>query len=215
MSFLESPPFPGCPSFGFTSEPMYSVTVVQRGAGSESRNRNWAYPLHRYTATVGPRVEAEIAELLEFWHAVGGTATGFRFKDGVDYMSCRIGETPAATDQPLVVADLSASPDEYQITKRYTWGSKSQDRPIYKPVSGTLLIADGGVIKTEGVDYAIDYATGRVSLLFVPAGSPDELTWGGEFDVPVRFDSEFPVEIYQKRIQSVQFVLRELKLADV
>jgi len=214
MDFLETPPFPGCPSFGFTSEPMYSVTIVQRGSGGESRNRNWAYPLHRYTATVGPRVQAEIAELLEFWHAVGGTAVGFRFKDGVDYLSCRIGETPAATDQPLVL-DPSVSPDAYQLTKRYVWGSRYQDRPIKKPISGTITIADGGVIKSEGSDYTIDYTTGLVSLLFSPASSPEDLTWGGEFDVPVRFDSEFPVEIYERRIQSVQFVLRELRRAEL
>jgi uncharacterized protein (TIGR02217 family) len=210
MDFLEYR-FPVCPSFGFVSEPMYSVTVIERASGVERRNRNWSYPLHRYTATVGPRVEAEIAELLEFWHAVGGAALGFRFKDGVDYRSCRINETIAATDQPLVLA-AGSSPEEYQLVKRYTWATREQDRPIYKPVEGTVVIADGGVPKTEGVHYTVDTTTGRVSLLFTPAGT---LTWGGEFDVPVRFDSEFPVELYNLRIQSVQFVLRELRQAEV
>jgi uncharacterized protein (TIGR02217 family) len=205
--FLESPVFPQCPSFGYTSLPMYSVTPIERASGVETRNRNWEYPLHRFDCTVGPRDEEAIAELLEFWHAVGGMAYGFRFSDGVDYKSCRINEAISATDCPLLVVN-GESPEVYQLIKRYTFGARTQDRVIYKPVQGTILIADGGVLKTEAVDYTIDYATGRVGLLFSPAGS---LTWGGEFDVPVRFDSEFPVELVDKRIQSVSFALRELR----
>jgi hypothetical protein len=75
-------------------------------------------------------------------------------------------------------------------------------------VTGTVLLADEGVLKTEGADYTIDYSTGRVAILFPPEGT---LTWGGEFDVPVRFDSEFPVELMDKRIQSASFLLRELR----
>jgi len=205
--FLESPVFPQCPSFGYSSEPMYSVTPIERASGTETRNRNWAFPLHRFNCTVGPRAEEDIAELLEFWHAVGGMAYGFRFSDGVDYKSCRIQEDVTATDGPLLVV-AGESPEVYQLTKRYTYGARTQDRPIYKPVSGTILIADNGTLKTEMTHYTIDYATGRVSLLFAPAGM---LTWGGEFDVPVRFDSEFPVELIDRRIQSVSFVLRELR----
>lgn len=211
MDFLETPAFPACPSFGFIAEPMYSVTVIERASGIERRNRNWTYPLHRYTASVGPRGEEEVAEILEFWHAVGGRAIGFRFRDGVDYQSCRINETPADDDQPLLLV-AGSSPPEYQLVKRYTAGARDQDRPILKPLAGTILIADGGVPKAETTDYTIDYTTGRVSLLFTPAGT---LTWGGEFDVPVRFDSEFPVEIFDKRIQSVSFVLRELRAAEL
>jgi uncharacterized protein (TIGR02217 family) len=211
--FIEDPPFPACASFGFTSEPMYSVTPIERASGVETRNRNWSRPLHRYTATVGPRVEADIAEALEFWHAVGGTAYGFRFHDAVDYKSCRINETVSPLDQPLIV-DPSISPEVYQLTKRYVLGSHYQSREIYKPIIGTIRIADAGVEKLEGTDWSLDYATGLVTLNFVPANSPGDLTWGGEFHVPVRFDSEFPVEIQNRRIQSVSFTLRELRRAN-
>lgn len=205
--FLESPVFPQCPSFGYTSEPMYSVTPIERASGVETRNRNWEYPLHRFNCTVGPRAEENIAELLEFWHAVGGWAYGFRFNDGIDNKSCRIQSDPTSLDCPLLLV-AGTSPEEYQLIKRYTFGARTQDRPIYKPIEDTILIADNGVLKAETSDYTIDYATGRVSLLFTPAGT---LTWGGEFDVPVRFDSEFPVELVNKRIQSVTFMLRELR----
>jgi len=212
MSFVEVS-FPALPSFGYIAEPRYNVTVIQRAGGHERRNANWSYPLHRYTVTVGPRADADIATLLEFWHAMGGTAYGFRFKDFADYKSCKATDTVSATDQPLVVRD--SSPITYQLTKWYTTGASAspilriQSRPITKPVNGTISIADNGTLKTETTHYTIDYTTGVVTLLFVPAG---ELTWGGEFDVPARFDSEFPVEILSRRVQSVEVAVAEIRV---
>ncbi len=208
--FLETPRFPACLSFGFTSTPMYSVAIIERASGVETRNRNWSRPLSTYTATVGPRSEDDVQEALEFYHAVGGRAYGFRFKDAADFLSCRVGETPTMLDQPLELAP-GLSPDEYQLPKEYTAGSLTQVREIYKPVEGTILIADAGVLKTETTHYVIDYTTGLVSFLYSPAGA---LTWGGEFDVPVRFDSDFPVELTNLRIQSTQFTLKELRTID-
>lgn len=207
--FLETPRFPACPKYGVTSEPDYSVTVIRRASGHERRNRDWSRPLTRITITVGPgpRADDEVQELLEFWHAVGGSVMGFRYKDEADYKSCRVSGTPARTDQPLVAA--LGSPSGYQLTKRYTFGAQTQDREIYKPVAGTILIADGGTLKTETTHYTIDYTTGIVSLLFTPSGA---LTWGGEFDIPVRFDSSFPVEQVSFQIQSVSFSLQELRV---
>jgi len=209
LTFLETPRFPGCPSFGYLSRPEYSVSAVERASGVESRNRNWSLPLHRFTMTVGPRVEAEIQELLDWWHAVGGAAYGFRFKDAADYKSCRAGLEPTASDCPLV--PLGTTPETYQMVKRYTIGALSQDREIYKPVEDTIMIADGGVAVSES-SYTVDYTLGIVSFGYVPSGL---LTWGGEFDVPVRFDSEFPVEIQNRKIESVSFELRELRRANL
>ena len=62
------------------------------------------------------------------------------------------------------------------------------------PSSGTIVLSGGGTV---------DYTTGLVTG---GAGG----TWGGEFDVPVRFDSGFPVEISNQRIESVTFALQEL-----
>lgn len=205
MSFLETPAFPGCPSFGFVSQPDYSTQIARVQSGREVRNRLWARPLNRYTLTVGPRMEAEIYELLEFWHAVGGQECGFRFKDWADFKSCAIYAEPAATDQPLVLD--SESDNSYQLVKRYTKGARSQDRDILKPVSPIMVAADG-VALTLGADYSVDYTTGIVTLAAPNSGL---LTWGGEFEVPVRFESDFPIEIVNKEVQSVSMTLLELR----
>lgn len=207
--FLESPRFPGCPSFGFTSDAEYSVAVIEQASGVESRNRNWSRPLHHYTASL-LRAEADVQDVLEFYHAVGGRAYGFRFKDYADYKSCKVHETVSATDQPLIL-DTTQSPDAWQLVKDYNAGDRSQRRELYKPVAGTVLIADNGTPKTEGVDYTVDYTTGLVALSFTPSGT---MTWGGEFDVPCRFDSGFPLELVNQRVQGASFTLRELRRAN-
>jgi uncharacterized protein (TIGR02217 family) len=207
MDFLEDPPFPVCPSFGFTSEPMYRVTVVTTSGGQERRNRHWSRPLHRYTASVNPRGQEEVAEVLRFWHAVNGRAIGFRFKDFVDFKSSSIEDPVSFLDQPLSVQSLSAN--TYQLVKNYTVGALTQSREIFKPIAGTILLASGGTELTEGADWTLDASTGIVTLSVPASGT---LSWGGEFHVPVRFDSEFPVEIVNKQIQGCQFMLMELRL---
>jgi uncharacterized protein (TIGR02217 family) len=207
MEFLETPAIPACPKFGATSEPDYSVTITATAGGWEYRNLNTAESLTRVNITVGPgpELDEEVQELLEFWHALGGPHIGFRYRNHADYKSCRVRGTPSSTDQPLVL--ISGS--DYQITKRYTAGAQSRDRAIKKPAESTILIADAGTLKTPTTHYTIDDTTGIVSILFSPVG---DLTWGGEYDIPVRFDSSFPVEQLQWRVQSVSFSLKEFRV---
>lgn len=206
--FIESPRFPACPKFGHTSFPDYSVTAIRTASGWETRNANWEQTLPRFEITVGPGPDLidEVQELLEFWHALGGPEIGFRYKDPTDYKSCRIQNTYTAEDQPLV--QISGS--TYQLTKRYTAGSQTRDRKIRKPVTNTILIADDGSIKTETSHYTIDYATGIVTLLFSPVSTGD-LTWGGEFDVAVKFERELPIQILDHFSHSTSFTLQSLR----
>ena len=206
-SFLETPRFPGCPSFGYVVNPRYSTTVTTLASGREFRNRNWARPLIEVEVTVGPRRQEEIEELLEFWHAVGGQELGFRFKDESDYKSCRLGDDPSADDQPFLL--IVGSPGGYQLVKQYTFGSRTQLRYISKPVQGTISVAnDSGVVQAPAT-WSIDYATGLLETRVGFVGTP--ASWGGEFDVPMRFNSEFPIQLMDHEIQSVTFTLLELR----
>lgn len=204
--FLESPRFPSCPAFGHLSVPAYSVTITEMSSGRERRNRNWARPLHQYSITIGPQLEEHVDELLEFYHALGGQECGFRYKDLADFKSCRKSQAATALDQEAEF--IPGSPGGYQLVKSYFAGVRSQTRAILKPVAGTLAIADNGVAKAEGSDWVMDYTTGIFQIFFVPAGI---VSWGGEFDVPCRFDSDFPIEIVSHRINSVAITLKELR----
>jgi len=70
------------------------------------------------------------------------------------------------------------------MVKRYTSGSNTQDRIIRKPVSGTCT----ALVSAAPVTHSIDYTTGIITIASAPAAS--NITWAGEFDVPMRFDSD-------------------------
>jgi uncharacterized protein (TIGR02217 family) len=204
MSFIETPRFPKCPSFGYTSTPKYSVTITRTISGAERRNRNWSRPLLRFDCTVGPRGEEDVQEILEFWHAMGGPEVGFRFRDYLDYKTVRVHQSITPFDQLLD----PITPTTFQLVKGYTVGARTQLRKIHKPVSGTIRVSENGVEITQGLDWNLNYATGLLTIVGTPAGP---IRWGGEFDVPVRFDSEFPVELMDSKIESVQFALTEIR----
>ncbi len=204
MAFLESPRFEGCPTYGYVASPIFSTGVWRSRSGREVRNSYWSAPLHRIQLTIVDR-DPVIDELAEYYYAMGGEWIGFRAKNWANYNSSRPGQDFTALDQPLVFVD-EGSASYWQLTKRYTKGAYSRDMDIYKPLAG-ILIADNGVVKDPS-DYDVDLTTGRVGLGFTPAGT---LTWGGEFDLPVRFDGEFPIEIINRSVDSVSFGLMELR----
>jgi uncharacterized protein (TIGR02217 family) len=200
--FLESPRFPGCPSFGFQFRPRFNTEKIVNAAGRELRFQFWDYPLHDCQVTVGPRKDDEIDEILAFFYAVGGEYYGFRFKNHGEFKTCKPSETPAGTDQPTLAGSVA---NTYQLIKRYTAGSNVQNRPIYKPVASSLLIYDGGV---PASNYTVNATTGLITFTVAPSGA---VTWGGEFDVPMRFSGDFPIQIIDKRAHTVSFMLEELR----
>lgn len=209
MSTL-TPVFPECPGYGFTAQPQYLVNIVRRDGGYERSDRRWSRPLNTYNAVpMGPRDEAVIQNILYFWHAMGGMATVFAFKDWTDYKSCPTWGTPAATDCPLVAVSLDSG-TAYQLTKEYTVGALHGFREIYKPVGSTILVANAdGDAQT---DWLVDQDTG----LLKPGGSfvGTPTTWGGEFNIPVRFNSNLAAQIADKQMQSAEFSLCEKRLTE-
>ncbi|MBA3562900.1 MAG: DUF2460 domain-containing protein [Gammaproteobacteria bacterium] len=202
------PRFPACPTFGFTSTPDYSVTVIELANGRRRINRNWYYPLHVYSAVpLGEQPEADIETVLRFWHAVGGRSGRFTFKDWVDFRSCPVGAAPAATDQPLV--EVAGTPGTWQLYKLYQDDALllQQQRIISRPVETTLTIANElGVTQT---DWTLDADSGILTPGGIFSGTPT--SWGGEFDVPVMFESAPPFQISNYRIQSTSFALMEVR----
>lgn len=208
--------FPQCPSYGFTKRADYSVTIVERASGIRSVNRNWYYPLHVFVAVpFDGMVEEDASKVQRFWHAVGGQSGQFLFTDYSDFSSAATPSTSiTAIDQPVV--QIAASSPEYQLIKVYTDDTFQfqQQRLIQKPKQGTIVVAEDGVELEEGVDYSIDYDTGIITPLTSLEGT---ITWGGEFYVPVMFETipEFMI-INRSRsggtIQQTGFSLRELRL---
>lgn len=208
--------FPSCPTYGFTSQPTYLVKWTMRTQGFERGNRCWARPQIVFSAApIGERDEADIQSVLRFWHSMGGRKTTFLFKDWTDFKSCQVQQTPTALDQPLVAVTLSDSSTAYQLVKNYTAHnadstvSFTQSREITKPVASTLLISNAA--GTAQTDYTIDELNGLVKPGMSFSGTPTK--WGGQFNVPVRFNSELDVQIADSQIQAVNFTLLEKRLS--
>lgn len=200
--------FPGCPTFGFTVNPRYLVRIVEREGGYERRDRRWSRPLSYYTTVpTGDQAEGDIQNVLAFWHAVGGRAEAFRFKDWSDYKSCPVQDTPTPLDQPL--AYEAGSPGGYRLSKEYTVGALTQVREIYKPKGDTIRIANALGVEQDASTWTIDEATGLLSTGGGFSGVP--ATWGGEFYVSVRFDSELDLTLSGYQVQAATFALRELR----
>lgn len=201
--------FPECPGYGFTAQPQYMVNIVRREGGEERTDSRWARCLNSYTSVpVGPRDESEIQSILYFWHAMGGRATTFLIKDWADYKSCQTQDIATELDQPLVPVSLEGGGTGYRLVKRYAVGSYTQDREITKPDGLTILIAnESGILDSSWV---LDDDNGLLTPGGSFAGTPT--TWGGEFFVPVRFNSELEVQITDRQIQSVQFTLIEKRI---
>ena len=125
--------------------------------------------------------------LVAFFEARRGQLYGFRWKDWADFKSCAASQAPEFTDQ--VIGDRRRGDDAVsRWSKTYASGIGAYQRPIVKPVTGTVTVgvaareAAGGGALADGRD-----TTGMVSF-DVPPASGVEVTAGFEFDVPVRFD---------------------------
>lgn len=201
--------FPECPGYGFNAQPQYLVKINPREGGFESVKKRWPRPISFYTAVpVGDRDEETIQNILNFWHCQKGRAKTFRLKDWTDYKSCPVQADETATDQPLVFAGTDDDDNDfYRLQKRYTFGVLTQIRDITQPIGDSLLIANEDGDLQDPSTYFVDESSGLLTVTTGFVGTPN--SWGGQFMVPVRFDSELDIAVADKRIQSVGFTLKE------
>jgi len=187
MAMLLEPEFPLCLSYGSSSAPSYSTRIVGSGTGWEVRNADWYTSRNRFDAAVTVRSQGDLYELVEFFHAMRGAWTAFRFKDWLDYKSCAPTGTPAALDQ-LVVASATAGQNNIVLTKTYRDASDDAAtlRYITQPKEDTVLVAvDSAVV--DPADYTM--TDGKI-VLDTALTVGQTLHAGYEFFVPMRFEED-------------------------
>lgn len=183
------------PGYPCMTSPKTSTTTTVASSGDEGRNRNWQHPLRKFKL---PQAEARkwevIDQLSKLFLVLGGPFSNFAFRDPMDFASVDLvgpNENQAfvlrrvtATDQVFGTGDGFAR--VFQLTKTYAYGPAAYVRPIGLPVLDTLLVADAGT-PTEA--FSVTRPGGVVTFDVAPLAG-HSLTWGGLFDVPVRFDSD-------------------------
>ncbi|MEL6548782.1 MAG: DUF2460 domain-containing protein [Pseudomonadota bacterium] len=178
--------FPATLSFGSIGGPERRTEIVALANGFEERNTPWAHSRRRYDAGVAMRSLDDVEELIAFFEARRGQLHGFRWKDWSDYRSVASNRQVAFDDQ--VIGEGDGVRADYQLLKVYRSGQELYERPIQKPVDGSVRVGIGNVEQQDTIDYTVDPATGIVSFAHPPDDGA-EVTAGFEFDVPVRFDT--------------------------
>jgi uncharacterized protein (TIGR02217 family) len=169
--------------------PERRTEIVTLGSGREERNARWAHARRRYDAGYGVRTFEALASVVAFFEERRGRLYGFRWRDRLDHSSAASG-APGPLDQSI--GSGTGTRAEFALTKTYGSAYAPYQRPIAKPVAGSVRVAVNGVEKTSGVDFACDPTTGTVTFLagHLP-GDGMPVTAGFLFDVPVRFDTDY------------------------
>lgn len=156
-----------------------NLDVAQQDGGYEKRNRLWSQFLGEYDVTYpiakrnGP-ANASFATVKAAFRATGGGEHSFDFQDWADH---------TATDETFGIGDGTQT--IFPLVKLYTWLGETHERRIYRPVSAITIEKEG--VAVDPADFTVDYELGIVTFdVAVPVG--EEVTWSGEFNVPVRFD---------------------------
>ena len=187
MAFHETQ-FPPTISVNARGGPSRKTEVIVLGSGHEERNQRWADARRKYNAGYGVKSLDDLHTIITFYEERRGQLHGFRWKDWADYKSVAPLQSVSATDQNLGTGD--GSEDEFQLRKQYGSAYAPYYRSITKPVSGSVLVAVNAVTQTETTHYTIDYTTGLITFV-TPPTTGHAVTAGFEFDVPVRFDTDY------------------------
>lgn len=197
--------FPDCVSFGSSGGPGFSTNVVEFDSGIVSTNAEWDQLRARYTVSFENTPPDEMKLVEDFFYTAKGKAIGFRFKDWKDYQ---------IVQQNIGVGDGTTT--SFQLFKRYVSGNQYYDRVIKKPLKvstdGTdfaLTIDD--VLQTLNGDFFVNESTGEITFFAAPSeGSIIKVDYG-EFDVPVRFDTdELDISFDEFRQLSLEIPLIEI-----
>lgn len=172
---------------GATGGPRFKTTILVLSSGVEKRNIDWSKTRAFYDVGYGIQSKEDFEDVIAFFYARQGRAHSFRFKDWSDY---------EITAQSLGSTDGSTT--DFQIYKRYTSGATTYDRTITRPVGSGWVVSVDGTSRTvvytgspTASQVKIDPLTGIMTLgstLAALAAAPIIIT--GEFDVPVRFDTD-------------------------
>ena len=170
--------------------PERRTEIVALGSGREERNARWAHSRRRYDAGYGVKSLEALSAVVAFFEERRGRLHGFRWRDRLDHSSAAPGVAVTPADQVIGAGDGDA--DTFQLVKTYGGLHAPYQRPVAKPLPGSVRVAvDGGEVD-EGVAFTCDTATGIVTFLpgHVPAIG-EAVTAGFLFDVPVRFDTDY------------------------
>jgi uncharacterized protein (TIGR02217 family) len=170
--------------------PERRTEIVLLGSGREERNARWAHSRRRYDAGYGIKTLDALSAVVAFFEERRGRLHGFRWRDRLDHSSAQPGVAPSPLDQAIGSGD--GVTNTFALKKIYGGVHAPYQRPVAKPVAGSVRVAVAGIEVADGVAFSCDPTTGVVNFLAGHVPPPGAaITAGFLFDVPVRFDTDY------------------------
>ena len=151
--------------------PERRTEIVTVGSGREERNARWAHSRRRYDAGYGVKTFEALSAVVAFFEERRGALYGFRWRDRLDNSSSAPGAAVTPLDQAIGTGD--GATEIFQLVKTYGSLYAPYQRPIEKPVAGSVRVAVAGTEVTESVAFTCDTSTGIITFLsgHVPAAA--------------------------------------------
>lgn len=166
--------------------PRFNNTILRGQSGTRDVQINWDLPLRRWDVSHTVKDRSSLAEFIDFWMTVRGTAYSFRFWDPSDFEA----GTEYQNDQIAYVDDCptaSISSTQFQLVKTYGGIVNPMTRKITKPIESTVKIYVDSVLQSSG--FTLNDETGVVTFSSAPSGV---VTWAGHFHCEAAFESDEP-----------------------
>jgi uncharacterized protein (TIGR02217 family) len=164
-----------CAAYGWEGGPQFRTNIVELQNGDEYRNADWIEARHVYSAPFQNITPEAYRALKRMFYVCRGMAYAFRFKDELDYQ---------ATNEIFGAGDASTT--GFQLAKISTEDGVSYTRNVYALRSTPIITVNG--VPTTAFD--LNPRTGAIDFDVAPANGA-VLRWTGEFDVWVRFATDF------------------------
>jgi len=190
--------------------------------GNDSLIANCLQPLATYSITKSFFYQSTCDYITSFFTTALGSLNSFRFRDPCDNFATNTVYNSGfgTSTQGVVLPNPDGSNKVFKLYKAYNLGSYVAYRNISKPIVSTLKVYVNGNLTT----CSVNTSTGVITFSTAPPagngfGGVSRITWEGNFDVEVRFDSDTAVaietKVYDDSISQWMFQLPTLKLVEV
>lgn len=167
-------------SFGSQSGFEFKTDIKQMRNGFESRLSEWAEPLQPMNVIFRMLNPEHRQQFEDAFIVCKGRAFAFRFRNPLNYR---------AMHQPIGIGTGAEQTVQLRRTSRFL---HTATYPIKKPVAESIVVTANG----SPIASITDGATGLVTFT-APLGSA--VMWSGEYDTPVRFDSDKLIWTYDNK----------------
>ncbi len=187
MTLFHDVRFPLNVAAGSTGGLERRTAITESASGYEARNAQWSSSRRRYNAGYGVRTIDDLHKVLNFFEARNGRLYAFCFRDFFDWKSSPSTDPISATDETLGIGDGRTK--QFPLFKTYRSDDMVWKRPIKKPDISTmkLLLAD----RTQRYRRHWRLLDGGIIDFYSPPAVGAVVQAGFEFDVPVRFDTDY------------------------